>query len=418
MFVIMKAVRMVYRRDVLLLKTRLKAAGRVKPLGFAYLVAVVALIAVTAHSAVWRYHDILGRRAFERSPAASTYWQYDSRLRERADDAALEHVAVALHHLRACKRLGFLPSTPNDLQRSWLSLFSGDRTLAADSLRSVLVRQPGSPMLWLKLAMVETHLGRRDAAKLAFEKAIALETAERRVLTRKAGPMRHTLSSNIWLEWGVFLGRILGDPEAALAAFERAIAYDGQATAPFAAAADLHLAIGDTASARRALLQAMKIDKHDSSVTGRLDALRMRRQDFRAAAADYVAALTENPQAVVLLHNLAYALALSGRPAEATAACREALALAPDAIHVRATLGGLLHDQHDLPGAIREYEIVYRDAPTNAEAAIRLGILYVQAGRISDGARLFADAARHGDDAQRRTAEDLLRRLPSPAPLP
>jgi len=340
MFLIIKAVRMGYRRDVLLQKIRLKIAGRIRPLGLAYLVAVAALVALTGHSAVWRYHDILGRRAFGRSPIASSNWPYDARLKERADDAEMEQVAVALHHLRACERWGFLPSASNDLQRSWLSLFSDDPTAAADALRRVIARRPNSSSLWLKLALVETHLRRRDAAKSAFEKAIVLEAAERLELTRKAGPVRHPVSSNIWLEWGIFQARMLGDPKAALASCERARGYDTESTAPHLATADLHTAIGDTTSARRALLAAMRLDEHDASVIRRLDALRTRRQDFKVAAADYSAALKENPQIGVILHSLSYALAMSGRPAEATATCRKALALAPKAIHIRATRSG------------------------------------------------------------------------------
>ncbi len=416
MFVIMKAVHLAYRRDVRLQKIKLKIAGRIKPLGIAYLIATTAVVALVGHSAVWRYHDILGRRAFTRSPSTASNWPYDPRLRERADEASMEQVAVALHHLRACERWGFLPSTPNDLQRSWLSLFSDEPSAAADTLRRVLARRPDSPGLWLKLARIETHLGRRDAAKRAFEKAIALETVEREALTRKAGAARHPVSSNIWLEWGIFQARMLGDPKAALASFERAGTYDARSTVPILAVADLHLATGDAAAARRALLDAMKIDGNSPPVVGRLDALRMRPQDFKSAADDYSAALEADPQAVVLLHNLAYALAMSGRPVEATATCRKALAITPDAIHVRATLGGLLYDQNDLPGAIGEYEVIHRNAPTNAEAAIRLGILYVKSGRAEEGARLFTEAARHGNSAQRRAAEDLLRRLEAPSP--
>lgn len=418
MFVIMKAVRMIYGREVLLQKIRLKVAGRIRPLGVAYLVSTTALVALIAHSAVWRYHDILGRRAFERSPIASSNWPYDARLKEHADGAAMEQVAIALHHLRACERWGFLASAPNDLERSWLSLFSDDPTAAADAIRRVIDRQPDSPDLWLKLARIETHLGHRDAAKLAFEKAIALATAERRELTRKAGPVRHPVSSSIWLEWGIFQARMLDDPKAALASFAQAGACDTESTVPLLAVADLYSAIGDTAAARRSLLDAMKIDAQGSSIIGRLDALRTWRQDFELAAEDYATALKENPRSGVLLHNLACALAMSGRPDEATAACRQALAVEPDAIHIRATLGGLLHEQNDLPGAIGEYEIIHRSAPTNAEASIRLGILYVKAGRVDEGARLLSEAVRHGDDAQRRTAEDLLRRLAAPSQSP
>ena len=410
-----KGLRVLYARDVLLQRLRLKVAGRIQPLGRAYLVGMLLLLALTAHSAVWRYHDFLGKWAFDHSPPELVNWQYDSRLDERATVEQQAHVAAGVRHLEACERWGLFRAAENDLQLARLYLFTENRNKAAGLIRTTLESYPDKPDLWLELAQVETLLGRDEKAREAYESAIALESAERETLTRKAGPLPHPLSSRIWTEWGVFQGR-QGDTDAAVASLTDAIRYDPGDAGPRIALAELQISLADVDAARNTLLQALRAISDWRGLTDRLSKLRLLPQDHNAAVADYRAAIDEHADTVVLHHNLAHAYTVLLDYPTAVEQYRRALEIAPESLEVRADLGAVLFILKDFAGAVREYALIHKEEPANVEASFRFAFTLLQVNRPEDAIPVLRQVAEEGDPSQRRTARGLLSQLTSTQP--
>lgn len=416
-FLTIKAVRLFSARDVLIQKLRLKVGGRIRPLGAAFLAGMGVLFLLLAHSAGWRYHDYLGDRAFAASPAETGAWQYDPEFVRRATPEELKHIRAGIRHYEACERWGLFDDAENLLHLAWLYLFTDDRAKASAHIRRALAFHPDAPELWLTRAKVETFLGNPDAALRAFEKAVALESAERETLTRKAGPMPHPLSSQIWTEWGLFQAR-RGQVREAERTLLKAVEYDSASVRARVALAGFQMATDQSDAARETLLEAFRLSPHEAAVLQGLAGLRRMPQDQARAVRDYRAALTEHPNNGVLWHNLALALTNLKRYPQAVEAYRQSLEILPEAIDARAELGAVLLSLQDYRGAIAEYERITEKLPDNGEAAFRLGFLYLQAGRRSDAVRLLTVAATRGTPSQRRQAAELLRQIGATQPAP
>jgi polyferredoxin len=178
-YLVIKAARVFYARDVLIQRTRLKAAGIVRPLGFAYLVVVAALIGLTAHSGLWRYHDYLGNLAFENSPPETFGWQYEP---NRAASLTVEQSAAirtGLDHLTKCQALGFISVPENDREMAWLCLHSPRPDDAVAALHRVLQSEPGDMHVWAHLAKVQTSRGNlSEARKFIYTRSPSKSVAE------------------------------------------------------------------------------------------------------------------------------------------------------------------------------------------------------------------------------------------------
>lgn len=356
-YLVMKGVALFHSPNVMVQRLRLKVAGRIRALGAAYGVGMLAVMGLTIHSGVWQYHNTLGDWAFQHSPPEVMNWQYDPGFTERISPEQEASVATGIRHYEACRRWGLVADEGNDLSLAWLYLFTPERQNTAVLLRKAVEDDPVQTDIWLTLAKVETFLGHREQVRPALMNAIR------------------------------------SDPESAHV---------------YVALADDQIATGDIDSARATLIDASAIESHDSDVVARLAKLRMLPQDHFQAAEDYRAALKRGGESVAIIHNLAHALAQLRQYDQAVVRYRRALELAPDAMDVRAGLGAVLFIQQDFGGAIGEYEHILDKMPTNAEAALRLAVIYYQVGRTEDVAEMLRLVVRHGDEAQRQNAQMLL----------
>ncbi len=409
-YLLLKAVRLLHAPDVLIQRTRLKVAGRIQPAGVAYLAVILLLVALTVHSAVWRYHDYLGGRAFARSPAETFRWQYQPEEGEPRPIEGRESLGAGLGHLEFAERWALAATPENDLKMTWLYLQNGASGLAAERLRSALSSAPSDPLMWLHLAKVETLRGHLSAAREAFGNALARESAERDDWRGKLGDRPMPGSALLWSEWGMFLA-FCGEADAALAAMSWAVAYDPASLPAWLALADFQLRMDQIDAARRSLIAAVRLAPGPGPADRALRALAKLNQSFYAASDDYAAAIRENPGSAALHSNRAYALTELQRYQDAKSEYETALELRGDALDVRADLGALFVVLGDLAASAKEYERILDSRPTHAEAAIRLGYLYIKVGRTQEAAGILRIAAEHGDPRQRQDAITLLNQL-------
>lgn len=409
-FLVMKAVKLFYQRDVLLQRTRLKAAGQLRPIGTAYACSIIVLLAITAHSGIWRYHDYMGGRAFLRSPPETFRWPYDFQRAARVSDAQRERIREGIRHLEFARRWGLYPVAENELELAWLYLHDESPDLAAAAVRRAIGQIGDSPTSWMHLARIEVHRGQLAAAREAFEEAVRIETARREGWSRKLGDRPMPLSALIWSEWGMFLAHC-GEADAALSALKWAAAYDPSSAHAQLALANFYRRMNDIDAARSALIATVRAAPAHPEALAALNQLAKEPQNFEAAAQEYEAALADTPQAAVLHYNLGYALTELKRYRDAAGVYRRALEQHPGHHEIRADYGAVLMVLGDVEGAAREYAMIMEAQPQNAEAAVRLGYLSAQLGRGAEAMRWLQLAIEAGDENHRAAAQSILRQL-------
>lgn len=416
-FLVMKALKLFYQRDVLIQRTRLKVGGKLRPLGAAYALFVVMMLAVTAHCGVWRYHDFLGGRAFAMSPPETFRWQYDPQRLTSLTDAQRDRVHTGLLHLERARQWGVYPVPENDLKMAWLHLHDGAPDKAADAVRRALDRNADSPMMWVHLARVETARGELAAARAAFDEALRLEATRREDWTRKLGDRPMPLSAQLRSEWGMFLAHV-GEADAALKALNEAASYDPASVQANLALATFQLRMNNIDAARAALIAAARASPSNPDALAGLLSIAKEPQNFADAAREYESAIAEAAHIAALHYNLGYALTEQNRYRDAVAVYRAALELHPAHHELRADLGAVLVVLGDVQGAAREYEKILDATPASAEAAMRLGYLYAQMGRRDDAVRWLRVAAEYGDEMQKNTALAILQQIEAQPPPP
>ncbi|RIK65516.1 MAG: hypothetical protein DCC65_12600 [Planctomycetota bacterium] len=416
-FLAMKALKMLYARDVLIQRTRLKAGGAIRPWGYAFLALVAVLLAFTAHAGAWRYHDYLGNLAFERSPGELFRWQYRPELRADLAEPQRENIRAGIAHLDRARALAWYPVPENDLELAWLCLHDGRGDRAVALLREVLDVLPDEPNMWLHLARVETARGELDAARAAFERSLSLDKARRDAWERKLPDRPLEGSALLHAEWGMFLAHT-GEADAALAELTAAAAYDRVSVTAQLALATFQLRMDNVDAARKALIDAARAAPGNPDVVAGLRSITKVNQNFPVAIAEYRAAVADKPNSPALYHNLAFALAQSGQLQEAVAVFRDATGRFPHALELRADLGAVLMVLRDAPGAAREYEAILAAQPENAEAALRMGVIEAMTGQYARAEQFFRKALENGDETQKAAAQDMLNQLRAPRPGP
>lgn len=336
-FVFMKALALVTQRDVLVQKMKLKAAGRLRPAGFAFGAVVVLLFAGYAHSAVWRYHDIradhprfslmdvmMNRGFAEYAPAEYPGWQYDQSYRAEIAPNDKRLIETAIHHYEAAADWGIRPTPMNDIHLAWLYAATNERERAVEVMRQVESIVGDDPGFQLRLAMFETAAGNDAAAESAYKRAIKIESENRESLSENSDVAHYPLSAEIWAEWGLFQ------------AFRS----------------------NDLAGANDALQTAARLD--GSFVLKRAHEFTQQNQ-LPVAAAFLRAYLQEH-----------------------------------DGIAPRLDYGSLLFVQGDLMGAAREYSAILEREPNHSQAAYRLGVTLLRLNRVDEALRTFRITREHG----------------------
>jgi len=171
-YLVIKGLRLLYARDVLVQRVRLKVAGNIKPLGVTYFAGLAVLIALTIHSGIWQYHKYLADRAFAQSPPKPMNWQYDPHFADRTTDAQQAAIADGIYHYEACDRWGLADDAENEMRLAWLYLFTAERRKAAELIHKVADDDPRQGDKWFHLAKIETFLGHPKEARTAYQRAI------------------------------------------------------------------------------------------------------------------------------------------------------------------------------------------------------------------------------------------------------
>jgi tetratricopeptide (TPR) repeat protein len=186
----------------------------------------------------------------------------------------------------------------------------------------------------------------------------------------------------------------LGQDEAAMRHFERAVDDDPTMMDAYRAQADVLERLGRPEEALRRCQAALQVEPWLEWAHNRIIALLWklgRRDEARQACVD---ALKYNPHSAEAHYNLAIALSDHGELAEAAEHLTEAVRLRPNYGEALIVLAELLVKQ----GRPREAEVRFREAlvadSTNAEAHINLGGLLWASGRRDEAIQHYAEALR------------------------
>ena len=238
---------------------------------------------------------------------------------------------------------------------------------AVRSLEQAVALEPFTELYWVKLGAAAHALARAsdqaEARRQALERArTAYERAARLV------PANSYDHAN--------LGRVLADlardgatrPATALAAFDRALAMDPNNAYFYVDAANAALAMDDVDHAQAYAARGAALYPRFAIPRAQLGHLAMLRGRPAEGAALLQAALdgewygAERGRAGAA-SNLAAAWLQLGKPAEATAAARLALSLAPSTVEARFNLGKALEAQGRRAEAIDEYRRLLQQRP-------------------------------------------------------
>lgn len=406
-FLTLKAAALLYRPDVMLQKIRLKLDGRLRPNGVLFALFVAVLLAFTAHSGAWRFHDYLGNQAYALLPGEDLGWQHQADYATRLSPWQQQGAQAAIRHLSRARELALIRVPENDLALSWALLMGGRTDDARLLVEDVIRLHPDDALLHLKLATYEVFAGRASEARAAFRRAMDL--CARSADESDAAAPPSPAAGLVYADYGLFLaasGDALGARQALITATQR----DPRSSAIWGALGGLELSAGRTNDARPALIRAVTLAPHNHEASRQLQHLAKLPQDFAGALPQYDAALAERPGTFTLRYNRAYALTELGRVEEAVQAYQQVVRDWPDVAAARADLGALCVMRGDLPGAVREYEIAVKLLPGDAEAVLRLGFLYEQTGRRDDARRQYQRVLDIGNAQQKQMAQAALNR--------
>ena len=139
---------------------------------------------------------------------------------------------------------------------------------------------------------------------------------------------------------------------------------------------------GDTVQGRQALQEAVKLEPRAVRWQLELASLDEQARDYDSAIAGYRAILQREPNNIIALNNLAYALAVHrNAPAEAHGIAKRAATLAPGAALILDTLAWIEHLLGNAVEAERLLAQAVKGEPENAEIRLHLVAVHLAAGR-------------------------------------
>jgi len=213
-----------------------------------------------------------------------------------------------------------------------------------------------------------------------------------------------------------YLGQLLlagGKTDEARQAFAAAKSADATSVDPALALAQLDANAGKPEEARKTVQAALAA--HPGNLPARLflAQLEIQARNYPGAAAQYNDLLRENPRDVVILNNLAYSLAESGKYDEAIKYGQQAKELAPDRADVDDTIGWILYRKGVYSSAVQYLKSA---AAKNGSALINyhLAMAYLKSGDEKRGNEILK-AARAKDPTlpEAKAAQQLIADLAS-----
>jgi polyferredoxin/Flp pilus assembly protein TadD len=160
-YLVMKGAGLLYRRDVLLQKVRLKVAGRMLPAGKAFIVGLLAAAGFTVSGGVWQYRNFAGS-----APAWQLVASVQARL-GRTDDARrslIRAIAVQPASHYAVELLERLARQDQDF------------AAAAADYQAALAKHPNEAVLHYGRAHALARLGQYRESVGAYRQALALNS--------------------------------------------------------------------------------------------------------------------------------------------------------------------------------------------------------------------------------------------------
>jgi polyferredoxin/Tfp pilus assembly protein PilF len=305
------------RPDLAALHLQLRRGGRLTAAGRTFVAGLALVAAFWAHSALVRAHTFLGERAYRETAslrAAALDLAGEPRAISAGDRAP---VGRALHHLERVRDWGLAPTLGHAGKLSWLYLLAG------------------------------------DSAALARESEAALERGE------EPGILHQLVARDAWRR---------GDAAGAAAGYERAIAADPGAEAPYLALGIVLGESGDLAAAGQVFASARQRLGDSSNLLYNAGLTQALLGDPGGAETLFEAVLARDPDHLPARENLAGLLASVGRFEESATHYRAALARAPEDSGTRLLLARALLGQGRRAEAEAELREVLRLTPGSGEA--------------------------------------------------
>ncbi len=242
-FLGLTATRLVYRPNLRLRQWKLKRGGRLLPGGWAFLVAMTALLALWAHSGWIRFHEALGQRLYTQTIQARAAAFLPEAEAKPVSATEMARVTRAIDHLRTARDHGLVAQPGLDLQLAWLHAAEGDGgALEARASTAARFRSQRIPALLLLAQHAKAANRVVDAAQayervLAFDPIVADAYSGLGILWAEAGDVERAeavfahgveaLPENAGLHFNLALIRaIRGDVSQAIAGFEHTLKLD------------------------------------------------------------------------------------------------------------------------------------------------------------------------------------------------
>jgi tetratricopeptide (TPR) repeat protein len=204
-----------------------------------------------------------------------------------------------------------------------------------------------------------------------------------------------------------------GQPQAALACIDQAIAIKPTDALFHVNRASALLALGQLDAAQDACREALRLKRNSAEAYQMLGHVLSDLGRAEEAIAAYRDAMRHKPDLPDLYNNLGLALRQEDRPEDAAAALREAVRRAPQDEQAHSNLAGVLKELGHLADAEASYRAALHRHPDDAVLHLNLGVLLLLAGRFAEGWdeyewRFRAGAARLPDCSQPIWAGDEL----------
>ena len=237
-----------------------------------------------------------------------------------------------------------------------------------------------SPEIHNNLGRIHLREGEPEKALAEFEKALELDAANAEALLNIGS---------------IHQGQ--GKSELAEHFVQRALAVDPNSIGALAQMAEIRRDQGNLDEAIRLFAEALELDDSQPFLFQGVGDVLQRAGRYEQAIEAFQHVLELEPDSFKARYNLGVTYANMGRPDEAVAIYEKALALDPkdlDAPAARNNLGALLLARGETERALEHFEAALQAAPSNLEARFNAALIHLDQGHSEEGIRLLEEAAR------------------------
>ena len=170
----LKTWRMLTTSDVFLHRFSLKAAGRIYPAGWAFLIFAISWIGLTAHSGWIRYHEYEGEHAFQRIQIPDELALAQPDPGPWLSPIDRENVSTGEDHFQTAASFGLFANGDALSKLAWFEYLSGDAERSIARLGQAANHQKGQAKalsLYYR-GTILNRLGRYDQAETSLDAAL------------------------------------------------------------------------------------------------------------------------------------------------------------------------------------------------------------------------------------------------------